>query len=124
MGLSGVLRGGVLLLLVVLFSLCLWFGTLAPAPELGQYHGEEELTADYSAYIDERVTVGGTVQSTSPVTIIVSSVRDDKLSLTVTNLNTNPDLGDYLQIFGVVREDHTIEAINAFVVPRTGLWYT
>lgn len=118
-------RLGLLLTLVaLLFGLAVWYGSLAPAPALGAYPSQEHLATDYDRYLGERVTVDGSVQTTDPVTITAEYGAGQTIRLTVTGLSTSVSEGETLRVYGVVEPDSTIRAINAFTVPRRGLWYT
>lgn len=114
----------ILVLLIVLLVSLVGAGTMTPSPTLGDYPGNEELGSDYVDNVGGKVAVAGVVVDTEPTVISLSYADRDGLELTVTNLDFRPDEGDRLRVFGTVRADNTIEAINAFYVPRSGLWYT
>ena len=113
----------ILVLLVFLFGLAVWYGSLGPAPGLGDYPGEYQLATDYEQYLGERVTVGGPIVATDPVTIRTPTDTGAPLRLTVTDLSISVDEGEELRVYGVVEPDHTIRAINAVSVPQSGHWY-
>ena len=110
----------VALLLAGLLVLGVWFGTLQPAPALGDYPDADDLAADYDAYLGEPVAVGGRVVATDPVTI--DAFGDD--TYVVTDLAIQPDRDDNLYVFAVVRPDATLEATTAYTVPPWGRTYT
>lgn len=114
----------VLALVAVLFGLCVWYGSLAPAPELGAYPNEDELAMDYAHYVGGYATVTGMVVTTEPVTIDADTGTGERIRLHVVDLSVAVEAGDRLQVYGVVGQDRTIRAVNAYTVPRTGLWYT
>ncbi|WP_458204551.1 hypothetical protein [Haladaptatus sp. NG-SE-30] len=118
-------RAGILLLLVVLlFGLTVWFGTLTPAPELGVYPSEEHLATDYDHYRGQKVTVSGTVVETDPMTIDAEYGADEHVQFTITNLAIDANEGDNLRVYGTVGPDHTIQSHNAVAVPPSGHVYT
>lgn len=111
----------VLALLAGLLVLGVWFASLQPAPALGDYPDEADLAADYDAYLDEPVAVGGRVVATDPVTI---DAFGGHATYTVTGLATEPDPDDNLYVFAVARPDATLEATTAYAVPPAGRTYT
>lgn len=111
-------------LLALLFVLCVWSGTLGPAPAVGAYPGGEELAADYDAYVGERVVVAGEVVETDPTVVRAELAGRPDLHVTVTGLDAPPERGDLLRVFGVAKPGNTVEALDAFAVPMTGRWYT
>lgn len=120
----------VLLLLAVLFGLMVGFGTLAPAPSLGAYPSEDDLAANYDAYIAQPVQVVGTVVETNPVVIAVEydyyaagDAYVGTLTLAITDVTTPVPPGQVVQVYGVARPDHTITARNVVTVPTVNFAY-
>lgn len=113
----------VLGLLALLFGLGVWYGSLAPAPDLGAYPEQEDLAADYPRYVGEYATVDGRVIATEPVTIAAEYGGGEPLELRIVGLSTSVEAGDHLRVYGLVEPDRTIRAANAFTVPRTGRLY-
>lgn len=115
-------RLAVLIILIALLAgHLIWFNTVGPNPAMGDYPGGGHLAADYEQYIGERVVVNGEVVDTNPVLVRYGPADDPKLFLTVTELSIQPERGDPISIFGIVRPDHTIEAINVVIHDRRGL---
>lgn len=114
----------VVLLLGGLFGLIVWYGSLTQNPAVGAYPNTEALATDYQRYLGDPVTVGGEVIATSPVTIAAEYGNDENIRLTITGLTIPVTEGHHLRVYGVARSDNTIQSINAFTVPPTGLWYT
>lgn len=111
-------------LVVLLFGLAIWFGSLGPAPALGDYPDPSDLGAQYDRYLGDRATVSDVVRTTDPVTIHPTYGAGDSLVLEITDLPFTVNEGDTLRVFGVVEPEHTIRTIHAFTVPRSGLLYT
>lgn len=116
----------VISLLAVLFGLCVLYGALEPDPSVGAYPDGSELGTDYDRYVGERVSVGGEIVDTDPVVIEVEYGVDEVIRLRVVELDNSVGVaeGDYLRVYGVVEPDRTVRALNVFVVPQTGRWYT
>lgn len=112
------------LLLVTLLVLMVWFGSLAPAPALGDYPGTDQLATNADQYRGEHVVVSGTVRTTEPVTIAAEYGTGRTIQLTIAGLTIPVTTGDHLRVYGVVTSDRTIHAHGAFTVPRRGYWYT
>ncbi|MFW6375639.1 MAG: hypothetical protein ACOCZJ_00585 [Thermoplasmatota archaeon] len=108
------LTGAVLILL--LFSLFIWYGNLKPEPEKGNYPGSEELIKDYDQYIGKKADITGEVVDTDPIEIEIE-YGDKEKTLKVTEVNDQVEKGDRLSVFGTVKEDNVIEAENSFSVP-------
>jgi len=111
-------------LLACLGGLCFWYGTLAPAPAANDYPGNAAVLGEYQEYVGDRVVVGGRVVETSPLTIELTDGAADPRRVTVLDHDSSAAVGDRLRVYGVLREDGTVEAIRTLAVPRWGLQYT
>lgn len=112
----------IIVLVGVLTGLLVWYGSLPPDPAAGEYPGSDELTRDYAQYHGDRVVVSGPVLSTDPV--VIDAVKGPvTYRLTITGVDTPVSRGEHLSVYGVVLEDRTIQAITAYAVPQSGLWY-
>jgi hypothetical protein len=112
-----------IVLLALLVGLAIWYGSLTPAPALGAYPDVEDLATSSDQYRGETVEVGGRVVDTTPVTIRVEYGASTTDRFTVTDLSVTPVEGEKLRVYGVVEDDQTIQAVNAFTVPPQGQWY-
>lgn len=115
--------GVVGILLGLLFGLCIWYGSLAPAPQMGDYPGNEELASGFDQYVGQRVAVSGVVQSRQPTTITVTA-GPESFDIRIKNAPSEVATGDFLRVFGIVQSGHTVRVTNAVVVSQRGLWYT
>lgn len=106
----------VAILLVILLSLFIWYGSLSPAPEKDRFPGNDELVEDYDKYKGEKVEVGGEVIKTDPMMIEVES-GDRTIELEITDLQERPDKGDRLTVFGTAGENNTVYSENALIRP-------
>lgn len=111
------------LLATVLTGLCIWYGSLAPAPELGAYPGNDDLASNHDRFVGERASIGGTVQSVDPVTIVLEGSDGTTRRVSVTNVQTDVETGDKLRAFVVVESGGTVHSLDSYRVPRQGLWY-
>ena len=109
-----ILTGFVLILL--LFSLFIWYGSLKPDPEKGNYPGSEQLIKDYNSYIGKKAHITGEVVNTDPIKIEIE-YGDKEKTLKVTEVSDQVEKGDRLSVFGTVKQDNTIEVENSFSVP-------
>lgn len=115
---------GVSVLLAALVGLCIWYGTLAPAPALGDYPENADIVENYGGYVGEQATISGPVQSLDPVTLVVKGLDGTTHRLTIHGAPTSVQRGDKLRVFGVVEPGFTIRATNVIIVPAGNLWYT
>lgn len=112
----------VVVLLGVLAGQFVWFGSDPPPAPARNLFGTN-LDENYDSYVDERGVVDGTVVSTAPVVIAID--RDDTdVRLTISGLDRQVSTGDRLRVYGVLRPDHEMDAIDTVVVPAWGLPYT
>ena len=109
-------------LLVLLFLSFIHYGSLEPEPELGYYPSEEHLIKDYGAYVDQRVSVGGKVIRTEPLTLRLK-YGDETMEVTVIDAEESPKVGDVMSVYGVLREGDRIEAINTVNRSGWGMYY-
>lgn len=114
---------GIVALLIVLLGLCIWYGSLAPAPAVGAYPDGSDIATGSNQYVGSLVFVIGTVESTDPVQIIIET-KAGLLRLTIHGVSENATVGDKLHVFGELRGGHAIEAENTVRVRSSGLWYT
>lgn len=112
------------LLLSVFLLMCVWYGSLTPAPAMGDYPSETEVVTDYDRYVGDRVTAGGTVQRTGSTELILTVPDGKRLSLIIQNVSTSISPGDRIRVYGTLQSGRTLHAVNTVVVPRTRLWYT
>lgn len=115
--------GAVVALLAVLFGLCVWFGTLAPAPEVGAYPDSDDIGPSPADYVGAEVQISGRVVATDPVVVALSYGAETR-SVTVTDVSHPVTEGDVLMLFGTLTDSETIRASNSFAVPPSGAMYT
>jgi len=115
--------GAVVALLAVLFGLCVWFGTLAPAPEVGAYPDSDDIGPSPTEYVGTDVEIGGRVVATEPVVVELSYGTASR-RVTVTDVSHPVTEGDTLRVFGTLTDSETIRASNSFAVPPSGAVYT
>jgi hypothetical protein len=112
------------LLLSVFLLMCVWYGSLVPAPAMGDYPSETEVVTDYDQYVGDRVSVGGTVNRTGSTELVLTAPDGKRFNLTIQNVSTSISPGDRIRVYGTLQSGQTLHAINTVVVPRTALWYT
>lgn len=108
----------------LLFILPIWYGSLGPAPEMHAYPTGDDLARDYDHYIGDRVVVSGDVKTTDPLTIASEYDPSQTIELTIIGTSSSIQSGTELQVYGIVRGDRTIEAINTLAIPQRGFWYS
>ncbi|RDZ39004.1 MULTISPECIES: hypothetical protein [Haloferax] len=110
---------GVVVLVVCLGGLLIWFGSLGPDPAVGAYPGGNELGADYNAYLDEQVVVGGEVIEAEPLTIAVEYGDGETIELHLVDENSQlaATQGDHVTLSGTVKPDQTVIVEHAYAVP-------
>jgi len=113
----------ILTLVIVLGTLLVWQGALDPAPDLGMYPGNDELSAEHDRYIAHRVSVDGIVVETDPVVLAVDTERHAGLRLQITDVSQPVSPGDQLAVYGIARPNHTVQTLNTQITPRRGFWY-
>lgn len=115
----------VLLLVFVLAAqagLLVWGGASLVAAGDTTYPNEYALALNYDAHVGQRVEVTADVVSTDPL-VVHRSFQYREVRLTIRDADVDASPGDRLVVFGVAEPDHTIRAIDAYVVPQRGLWY-
>ena len=81
-----------------------------------ELRGETPLYEDYESHVGETVDdLNGIVISTDPVKI---AIADNRMQLTVHDMNAAVSPGDKVRIFGVIRPERVIEAENAIVAAQ------
>ncbi|KTG19441.1 hypothetical protein AUR66_18100 [Haloferax profundi] len=90
---------------------------------MGAYPSESELGTEYDVWIGEETSLTGTVVETEPLTIVAEYGTGEKLRLQIVGADLDAQRGDSLVVFGVVEEDHTIRALNAYTTPASNYLY-
>lgn len=106
----------ILILVLILFTLFVWHGSLEPDPEKGDYPRAEHLIKDYDRYVGDRAEIGGEVIDEDPIRIEIEH-GDEKKILKITGTDKQVNRGNRLSVYGTVKEDNTIEAANTVVTP-------
>jgi len=115
----------VVLLVAVLgaqFGLLLWGGAAIDGFD-DPYPSAYAIASDYDRHVGHEVAVTAEVVSTDPL-VVYEAFQYRDVRLTVDGADVDANVGDRLVVFGVLRPDGEVEAIRAYTVPQTGLWYT
>lgn len=99
-------------------GLLVWAGTMSTEPADHRHPNVPQLLNDYDRYVGQRAEVGGTVVSTEP---LVMGTAGPRFAIRGAEVSAEP--GDRIHVFGVVRADYTIDAINAYAIPAWSRWY-
>lgn len=120
---SKVKIGVIVLLFGIQFGLLVWYGSLEPAPQAGDYPGPDELSRDYNQYLGERVVVSGRVVATDPIMLNTTYGAGAIFQVTITGVSESVTRDEELRVVGIAREDRTIHATYAYTVTEKGRWY-
>jgi len=104
--------GLIVALLIILAGLFVFAGTIDPAPSDRDYPGGVELLEGTSQYLGDRVVVSGTVTAVDPVTIEAEPVAGETLVFAVSNTARTPAIGDQIIVYGTLRAENRIHAIE------------
>jgi len=113
----------VLLLVGCLCGAFVAYGSLDPLPSRNIYPGGADLTEEYDEYVDERVTLSGTVVATEPLVLETRDGDGGTATFTVLADRRRP-VDTQLNVLGRARPDGQIRAIRTFAVDSGGLVYT
>jgi hypothetical protein len=112
-------------LLAMLLALCVGYGTLGPGPSDGRFPGVTDVVHGNQSYEGERVVVDGTIVATDPVvleatydTVVDGRVIPNKARFTVIDPPKETNVGQQMQVFGVLTDDRTVRAGNAVTTPQ------
>jgi hypothetical protein len=103
-------------------GLLLWGGAAVDGFD-DPYPDEYAVAVDYDRHVGHEVAVTAEVVSTDPL-VVYEAFQYRDVRLTVKGADVNVDVGDRLVVFGVLRPDGRLEAIRAYTVVPSGLWYT
>lgn len=97
--------GALTALLLGLAILFVWAGAVGPDPADNNYPGTTELQDDTEAYIDQRVSVSGTVVETDPLTIEDDPIPGERLTVVLEgpDVGTDVRVGDELRVYGLLQ---------------------
>jgi hypothetical protein len=99
------------ILLAVLAVLFVWAGTIGPDSTDNNYPGTEDIHENPGQYVGERVTVGGTVTNTDPLTL-ETTIADTTLTFVIENTDHDVAVDDRLNVFGTLQADNNVDASN------------
>ncbi|WP_135366096.1 hypothetical protein [Halosimplex halophilum] len=100
------------------------FGSLGPHPDQGIPAGTGDVASGYDDYLGQQVHVYGTVVSTDPLQIRGESTLHGPVELTVDGYDGAAQEGDVLSVYGVLRPESTVEAIEVVRKPGGSYWRT
>ena len=108
-------RAALLILLAcTLGGMAIWGGTMTYDPAMNNYPDQDDIAPDPTAYVGERVALGGTVIETDPVVIEVEYQRGT-FALTLTDVEEPLTPGQEVSVFGTLTEPSTLEVERMFV---------
>ena len=99
-------------LLAVLFDCFVLAGTVQPSAEDRHYPSEADIIADGERYVGDRVVVGGTVIESNPLTIEAEPVPGEPVVFIIENTAKTPGVDDTLTVYGTLRSENRIRAIE------------
>lgn len=99
-------------LFVLLGGLLVWAGTVDASSATHNYPDATDISMDGDVYLDERVSIVGTVVETTPLTIQRAVPRGKTVTFVVENAALSPSVGDELWVHGTLRADNHVEAHN------------
>lgn len=97
----------ILACLCLLVGLSVWLGSVEPDPANNHYPGPVEIEENPEEFVGERVSVGGTVVDTNPLTI-----GDDGRRFVVESVDRTVSVDDGLVVYGTFRADGSLETIE------------
>lgn len=106
------------ILIIALFGSLVWFDSMSPSPELGVPPTESNFVGSYDRFVGQRVLADGTVTSSDPLKIRVSSEKDEIIELKIIGHDRVVSRGDGLSVYGVLETKNRIKAINIIHKPR------
>lgn len=115
--------GVVVVFLGILGGLFVLAGTVEPDPANNSYPGTSEIRESPDQYVGDRVTVGGKVIETEPLTIEKGTTSAESLTFVVENSETTVAVGDKIAVYGTLTETDRITAINTVRHERSNRIY-
>lgn len=101
-----------ILLLGLLALLFVWAGTIEPDPADNIYPGTGDIHENPDKYVDDRVSVSGTVIDTDPLTIEDEPVPGETITFVIDGADVDPAIGDELSVYGTLQTNNRVDAIN------------
>jgi hypothetical protein len=104
-------------LFAVFAALLVWAGTIEPDPDRHNYPDTTDIHDSSKAYVGDRVSVGGVVADTEPLTIDDTVRPGETVSLIIEDNTLDADTGDTVWVYGTLRPNGRVEAINTVQRP-------
>ena len=111
-------------LLAAAVGCLVWFGATPVAPEIGVFAGNDEVITDYGAHLDSLVVVGGPVVDTDPLIVQAETGSGETLDLRISDADPPIAEGDVISVYGILRPNQEVAAINTVVKPAGNYWRT
>ena len=105
----------IVLCLLALGGLTVWYGTLSYDPDRNHFPDNDDVGPDPEAYVGDRVSLGGTVVATDPVTVEAIYGTDDSFELVLENVDEPLEVGDRMSAFGTLTDPSTLDAERTIV---------
>lgn len=102
-----------------LLASLVWFGTISPAPGVGDPPTEADFVGSYDRFVGREVLAHGTVTTTDPTRIRVRSEEGEVLELEVVGTDKRVSPGDGLNVFGVLEPGRQITATTTVHKPES-----
>lgn len=87
------------------------YASQPPNPDANVFPRNEDFVEDHEAYIGQRVLLSGTIEKTSPLVVQVETTQGSA-EFKVTSVERRIQVSAQLDIFGIAKRDHTIQAIG------------
>ena len=113
----------IVILLGVLFSLFVLFGTVSYDPAMNNFPGNDEIGPDPEAYTGKEVEAGGTVVATDPIIIEIEYGIDQSKEITLMNVDTSVSEGQRVSAFGTLTTDGTLDTERVLTSYPWEIWY-
>lgn len=113
----------ILILLSLLLTMFIWYGTVEPDPTLNRFPGNKEVLDDPDAYIGMKVDIGGRVMELQPLVINIRYGHHTR-EIEVDGVDLDDiSIGDTLSVFGVLEDENRITAQNTINRPSINVFY-
>ena len=104
----------IIILLLLLFTLFMWYGGLIQDTKPSNYPETQELIEDYKKYVGRNAKVNGEVVHKNHTK---TGHDDDTKILKIKDMEKDVSIGDRLSVYGTVRNHRNVKEVNTIVVP-------
>lgn len=105
----------ILVLVAVLFTLFVWFGTATYDPTMNNFPGNDEIGSNPDTYTGQEVEIAGSVVTTDPIIVEIEYGIGHSREITLHEMEGSVSEGQHVTAFGTLTDERTLDVERVLV---------